>query len=426
MTITLSHTQDAGAVRTGILPNGVRILTESLAESRTASVGLWLPVGSRDEAAGFHGSTHFLEHLVFKGTAGRSALDIAEAFDRVGAEANAATSKEYTCYYARLLDRDLPMAVEVLCDMVTGALLEPGAFELERGVILEELAMAADDPADVAGEAFAAAVFAGSELARPIGGTPDSIKALDRDAVWGHYRRHYRPDNLVVTAAGAVDHDQLAQMVAQGLARGGWADGPAAPSSRRPSTPAALPPKGEVRAIARPTEQAHVLVGCRGGTATNPDRYAMAALTTVLGGGMSSRLFQEIREARGLAYSTYAMAEQLSDAGAFGLYAACAPGAVEPVQELMEQIWAAVAGQGVTEDELARAKGQLAGGTVLALEDPHSRMNRLGMAELVTGELPTIDQVLARIDAVTAAQVQELAANLSARPRSRVVVAPDR
>ncbi|MCL2803577.1 MAG: insulinase family protein [Micrococcales bacterium] len=396
--------------------------------AHSVSIGLWVPVGSRDEASDTLGATHFLEHLLFKGTKTLTAVDIAESFDRVGGEANALTAKEYTCYHARLLARDLPMAVRVLTEMLTRAALAQADFETERSVILEELAMAADDPVDVAGEAFAAAVFGDSPLARPIGGTPETIKAQSRDGVEAYYRRHYRPDNLVGTVAGAVEHAGLISLLEAGLDAGGWslaAKGAASPAPRRADGQGREPESGEGRrAIARPTEQAHVILGCPGLMVNDPRRYVLAALGTVLGGGMSSRLFQEIRERRGLAYSTYALTELHSDAGAFGLYAGCAPAAVDQVSELMASIWADLAKNGPRQGELERAKGQISGGTVLALEDPQARMNRLGLAETVTGRWLTVEEVLAKIDAVTVDQVRELAQELAARPRQHVIVTP--
>src|SRR5690606_11619456 len=219
----LTAEQDGGAlVRRSVLPGGIRVLTEHMPGVRSATVGAWVGVGSRDERDGHHGSTHFLEHLLFKGTARRTAMDIAEAFDAVGGEANAATGKEHTCYYARVLDADLPMALDVIADMVTRARIDPHELETERGVILEELAMNDDDPADVVHEQFAAAVLGHHDLGRPIGGTPDTIRAVPRDAVWEHYQEHYAPQTLVVTAAGNVDHEAICAQVHEALTAGGW------------------------------------------------------------------------------------------------------------------------------------------------------------------------------------------------------------
>ncbi|GAA3811907.1 M16 family metallopeptidase [Cellulomonas soli] len=425
--------QDGDAhVRRSVLPGGVRVLTEHMPGLRSATVGAWVGVGSRDESDGHHGSTHFLEHLLFKGTARRSAMDIAEAFDAVGGEANAATGKEHTCYYARVLDTDAPMAVDVIADMVTSARIDPDELETERGVILEELAMNDDDPSDVVHEQFAAAVLGEHPLGRPIGGTPDTIRAVPREAVWAHYREHYRPGTLVVTAAGGIDHDALCAQVTQALADGGWAlDPEAAPTGRRTVATRALSPgtdglpaQGVEVTLRRSTEQANVIIGCTALTATDPRRFTLSVLNAVLGGGMSSRLFQEIREKRGLAYSTYSFASGHAETGTFGLYAGCTPTRIDEVEALLAAEWERLADSGITAAELERSIGQLSGGLVLGMEDTGSRMSRLGKAELVHGELLSLDESLERIRAVTAAQVQELAAELAGLPRSVVRIGP--
>ena len=398
---------------------------------RSATVGAWVGVGSRDETSGHFGSTHFLEHLLFKGTARRSAMDIAEAFDAVGGEANAATGKEHTCYYARVLDTDLPMAVDVIADMVTSARLETDELETERGVILEELAMNDDDPSDVVHEQFASGVLGEHPLGRPIGGTPETIREVPRDAVWEHYRWHYRPQTLVVSAAGGVDHDTLCAQVADALAAGGWdlADD-ASPTGRRDvarelgAGEHGLPIVGVERSVRRHTEQANVIVGCTSLTATDDRRFTLSVLNAVLGGGMSSRLFQEVREKRGLAYSTYSFASGHADTGVFGLYAGCTPAKVDEVVALMVAEWERLAETPITSAELERSVGQLSGGLVLGMEDTGSRMSRLGKAELVHGALLSIDESLERVRAVTVQDVQELAAELASRPRSVVRVGP--
>jgi predicted Zn-dependent peptidase len=430
----LTAGQDGGAiVRRSVLPGGIRVLTEAMPGLRSATVGAWVGVGSRDERDGHHGSTHFLEHLLFKGTARRDAMDIAEAFDAVGGEANAATGKEHTCYYARVLDADVPMAVDVITDMVTSATLDADELEIERGVILEELAMNDDDPSDVAHEQFAAVVLGHHPLGRPIGGTPGTIEGVPRAAVLDHYTEHYRPQTLVVTAAGGVDHDVLCDQVLAAVRTGGWSlDGTAVPTARRPAAPLrpgdpdGLPADGTELVVHRTTEQANVVVGGLGLTATDERRFVLSVLTTALGGGMSSRLFQEIREKRGLAYSTYAFSSQHADAGVFGLYAGCTPSKVDEVLDLLHREWDRLAADGITEQELRRSIGQLSGGLVLGLEDSGSRMSRLGKAELVHGQLLSQDESLDRIRAVTREQVQDLAAELAARPRSVVKVGPFR
>ncbi|WP_375165523.1 M16 family metallopeptidase [Cellulomonas sp.] len=401
------------------------MLTEHMPGLRSATVGAWVGVGSRDETSGHYGSTHFLEHLLFKGTARRTAMDIAEAFDAVGGEANAATGKEHTCYYARVLDADVPMAVDVIADMVTSARLDVDELETERGVILEELAMNDDDPSDVAHEQFATAVFGDTPLGRPIGGTPQTIRSVPRDAVWEHYRQHYRPETLVVTAAGGVDHDALCAQVVDALTAGGWAlDADASPASRRTVSDAVASAGPVELTVRRQTEQANVIVGGLCLTATDPRRFALSVLNAALGGGMSSRLFQEVREKRGLAYSTYSFASGHADTGLFGLYAGCTPAKVDQVTELMVAELERMADAPMGKAELARSIGQLSGGLVLGMEDTGSRMSRLGKAELVHGELLSLDESLERVRAVTAAEVQELAAELAATPRSVVRVGP--
>ncbi|MEE1621949.1 pitrilysin family protein [Zafaria sp. J156] len=423
---TILHGEAGGAlVRRSVLPGGVRVLTEAMPGQRSATIGFWIGVGSRDEAAGQHGSTHFLEHLLFKGTRRRTALEIASAFDEVGGESNAATAKENTCYFARVLDSDLDLAIDVIADMVTSAVLDEDELEQERSVILEEIAMDGDDPADVAHEKFVAAVLGEHALGRPIGGTPEAILAIGRDAVVDHYRRYYTPDELVITAAGSLDHDAVCARVLEALREAGWdLDGAAIPAPRRSTEPAEIQGQHTIDVIRRPVEQANIIMGCPGIVATDDRRHTMSVLNAVLGGGMSSRLFQEIREKRGLVYSTYSFSAAYSDAGYFGMYAGCSPAKTGQVIALLAQELDQLAADGITEEELRKAVGQLSGGMVLALEDPGSRMSRLGRAELVTGVFQDIDESLARIRAVTRQDVQDLARELAGRRRTVTVVGP--
>jgi len=406
-------------VRRTVLPNGARVLSERVPGARSATVGFWVTVGSRDEtgADGTHsssfGSTHFLEHLLFKGTGSRTALDIAVSFDSVGGEHNAATSKEYTCYYAKVQDKDLTMAVEVIGDMITSSLIDPDEFDNERQVILEELAMAEDDPADVAGERLYQAVLSGHPLGRPIGGDPATIRAATREAVWHHYRATHQPANLVIAAAGAVDHDRLVADVTAALARSD-AGGHAAPAARRPVAPAELGYRSSVVTIQRPVEQVNLFLGVPGLVASDERRTVLAVLNSVFGGGMSSRLFQESREKRGLAYSVYSFAAGFSDAGVFGVYAGCAPRKAPQVVELARAELARIAEYGITGEELRRAVGQLSGASALALEDSDTRMTRLGRAEISMAEFSDLDESLRRLALVTAPEVQALAAEFAA------------
>ncbi|WP_072313087.1 M16 family metallopeptidase [Agrococcus sp. Marseille-P2731] len=404
-------------VRRSVLPSGVRVLTERVPGAASASVGFWVPVGSRDERDDARGATHFLEHLLFKGTRTRTAFDIAVAFDEVGGEHNALTAKEHTCYYAKVRDRDLGMAVDVLADMVTSSLLDAGEFEHEREVILEELAMADDDPGDVAGERLSELVHGvEAPLGRPIGGTSASIRAVSRDRVAEHYREHYGASDLVVTVAGAVDHDTVVEQLQEALSRYGWALTAGSPKERRDG---ALQPSsdGGLTVVRRPLEQVSLMLGTPGLTAGDPRRSTMAVLNAVLGSGMSSRLFQEIREKRGLAYSVYSFASGYADAGVMGMAAACQPHKTLEVAGLMLSELERLA-EGVADDELRRAKGQLAGGSALALEESDTRMSRLGRAELTLGAFLDIDATLERIERVTEADVRELAVQLASGPRS--------
>jgi predicted Zn-dependent peptidase len=422
-------------VRRSVLPSGVRILSEHVPGSRSATLGYWVAVGSRDELGPVpatetrpgresgYGSTHFLEHLLFKGTPTRTALDIAIAFDSVGGEHNALTAKEHTCYYARVRDHDLAMAVDVIADMLTSSLLDPVEFENERGVILEELAMADDDPADVTSERFFEAVLGEHPLGRPIGGSPETITAVSRDAVWNHYRANYRAQDLVITVAGAVDHDELVAGVTSALGKAGWDLYIAAsPVGRRDADADIIQRGSPLVVVKRPIEQANIIAGVAGLAAADDRRATLSVLNSVFGGGMSSRLFQEIREKRGLAYSVYSFSPSYSDAGLFGIYAGCSPSKVAKVVELMLSEFELLASSDVTDEELRRAVGQLSGASALALEDSDTRMSRLGRSELTLGEFVDLDESLRRLAMVTTSGIRELAEELVARPLSIAAV----
>ena len=420
----LEFTASGGStVRRTVLPSGVRVLTETVPGAQSASVSFSVAVGSRDEVDGHHGSTHFLEHLLFKGTKTRTALDIAVAFDSVGGASNASTGKEHTSYYARVQDKAIPVAVQVIADMLTSSVIDAVEFENERTVILEELAMNDDDPQDVAHEKFFEAVLGGHELGRPIGGTPETIKAVTRAAVWQHYQNNYRPEDLVITAAGGVNHDALLALVAENLALAGWNSSlKATPRDWRSQVVAVIEPKPSVKVINRPIAQANIILGSLGLVAGDKRRYAMAVLNTVLGGGMSSRLFQEIREKRGLAYSVYSFNQGYSDAAAFGLYAGCSPQKATEVIKLMLDELGKVSVDGITEAELALAKGNISGGLALKFESTQARMSRLSGAELTDGEFIDLDESLARYAAVQLAEVQDLAKLMFDAPKSFVAV----
>jgi predicted Zn-dependent peptidase len=420
----LSFTASGGSsVRRSVLPSGVRILTEHVPGSQSVSVSFSVAVGSRDETNNHFGSTHFLEHLLFKGTKTRTAMDIAVAFDSVGGSSNASTGKEHTSYYAKVQDKALPIAVEVIADMLTSSLIDETEFENERPVILEELAMNDDDPQDVVHEAFSSAVLGDHPLGRPIGGTIETITAVSRAAVWEHYQNNYRPQDLVVAAAGSVDHQELIKLVEQGLATAGWDLGlQAKPVPRRLLNPAKISRGSKLNVIHRPISQVNIMVGSEGLYVDDPRRYAMGVLNTVLGGGMSSRLFQEIREKRGLAYSVYSFNQGYSDAATFGLYAGCSPAKAKEVTELMIAELDKVAQSGITSEELSLARGNISGSLALKFETNQARMSRLASAEIVAGEFMDLDETIERFAAVELSQVQALAQDLLKLPRSIVAV----
>ncbi|WP_121252408.1 M16 family metallopeptidase [Nocardioides ferulae] len=411
-------------VRRTLLPGGLRVVTEEMAGARSASVGVWVGVGSRDETATLHGCSHFLEHLLFKGTRERSALDISVALDAVGGEFNAFTAKEYTCFHARVLDQDLPLAVDVLGDMITSSTLLEVDVEAERDVILDEIAMHDDDPDDVVHNLFAAQAWGEeSPLGRPIAGTEASIEALTRAQIRRFYRRHYRPANMVVAAAGHLDHDTVVEQVRTAFGRNGFLEGDEPP----------VPPRGGVRArtvtpgavfAERPFEQVNVVLGMRGVTRNDDRRFALGVLNTALGGGTSSRLFQEVRERRGLAYSVFSFASHHADSGLVGVSVGCLPNKLDDVLATVRAELARVATEGITGDELVRGQGMLRGGLVLGLEDSGSRMSRLGKAELVYDQLLGIDEVIARIEAVTLDDIRSIARDVFGQPEVLAVVGP--
>jgi predicted Zn-dependent peptidase len=408
-------------LRRTVLPGGLRIVSESLPAVRSAAFGIWAGVGSRDEDTSHVGATHYLEHLLFKGTSRRTAMEISAAVEAVGGELNAFTGKEYTCYYARVLDADLPLAIDVVCDMLTGSTITLKDVEAERGVILEEIAMNDDDPSDVVHEAFTARLFGDTPLGRPILGTVDSIKTITRDQIAEHYAARYRPENLVVAAAGNVDHDTLVALVRQAF---GDAAADATPEPPRLSGPGAASPVAGIRLVSRPTEQANVVLGTQGLARTDPRRWAFGVLNAALGGGMSSRLFQEVREKRGLAYSVYSFATQHADVGMFGVYAGCLPAKTAEVLAICREELEKVAVSGLTDAELDRGKGHMRGSMVLSLEDPSSRMSRIGKSELVQPRFEPVDEVLGKIAAVTHDDVRAVAEQVINQPKVLAVVGP--
>ena len=410
-------------VRRTVLKGGLRVVTEQVPGVRSAAVGVFVQVGSRDEAPHLNGASHFLEHLLFKGTPTRSAMDISAALDEVGGEFNAYTAREYTCYHARVLDDDLPTALDVLGDMLTSSLIESVDVEAEREVILDEIAMHDDDPDDVVHNLFAATAWAGTPLSRPIAGSVETIRALTRAQIRGYYKRRYRPETMTLAVAGNVDHADVVRLARRAFGRNGFLDGSATPAGPRLAARPRRLHAGSSR-TSRPFEQVNVVLGMQGLTRSDPRRHTLAILNAALGGGSSSRLFQEVRERRGLAYSVYSFGLGYSDAGMVGVAAGSLPSKADDLLRVVREELIRVADIGLSEEEIARGKGQTRGGLVLSLEDTGSRMTRLGEAELFQRRLLSVDEVLDRIDAVTVEDVHALARELYTRPETLAVVGP--
>jgi predicted Zn-dependent peptidase len=396
------------------LDNGVAVITEPMTEVRSASVGFWFDVGSRDEPDPLAGTSHFLEHLLFKGTPTRSAKDIADLFDAVGGDVNAFTGKEYTCYFCRVLDDDIPMALDVLADMVTNSTIEQRELESERKVILEEIAMHEDAPDELVHDLFYRSMWDGHPLGRPVLGYNDTIGSVARNDVMAYWRERYSPSNLVVAAAGSIRHDELVARVSELTKEAGGRH------TLRAGTPPT--PAPGVNVFKRPTEQAHIVYGTEGLHRSHADRHALTILDTVVGGGMSSRLFQEVREKRGLAYSVYSYRSLFADTGTFVVYAGTTPQNAETVVELIRDEIASVVEQGITEVELERAKGHVKGSLVLSSEDPGSRMNRLGRQQLTTGEILTTDELIDVFDRIEMEDVTRVAQAVLGSGRFRVTI----
>ena len=404
------------------LPSGLRIVTEEVSSVRSVAVGIWANVGSRDESPSVAGASHFLEHLLFKGTTTRSALDISAAIDAVGGEMNAFTGKEYTCFYARVIDSDFSIAAEVICDMIRDSLVRSEDVDSERTVVLEEIAMRDDDPSDLVHDLFAETLFGNTPIGRPILGTVESITNMSRRAVNDYYKRKYLPENLVVAVAGNVSHERVVERIVELL--GDFLSGSAKPAALRPTSRVKAQGRGDIGLIYRKSEQANVLLGFPSIDRNDERRFALSVLTSALGGGMSSRLFQEVREKRGLAYSVYASMQQFAGAGILSLYAGCNPEKTSEVTSIFREVLHSIVQSGLTIEELERAKGQVAGSMVLGQEDTGSRMVRIGKSELVYGEIKSMDEILANVRAVDDAHIAELAREIFDAQPTLAIVGP--
>jgi predicted Zn-dependent peptidase len=411
------------SVRRTVLPSGLRIVTEEVPSVRSAAIGIWVNVGSRDETPAVAGASHFLEHLLFKGTTRRTALEISSTIEAVGGEMNAFTSKEYTCFYARVIDTDLPMAIDVVSDLITSSIVSALDVDAERKVVLEEIAMRDDDPSDLVHDLYAETYYGDTQLGRPILGTIKSIKDMTRSSVFNYYKKKYLPQDLVVAVAGNIKHKRVVAMVEEALSRDNFLDVKGSPQIR-PNTPVKTKPMQSVGLMTRKTEQAHMFYGMEGVARSDERRFAMGVLASALGGGMSSRLFQEIREKRGLAYSVYAYAQQFAGSGQIGFYAGCNPTKAIEVVEIIREVLADVAENGMSHEEVERAKGAVRGSLVLSQEDSGSRMSRIGKNEIVYGQVMGFDEILKAISRVNPTDVREIASEFLTKSPTLALVGP--
>jgi predicted Zn-dependent peptidase len=414
---------EQSTIRRTVLPGGLRVVTERVPSVRSASVGVWVNVGSRDEGPTVAGAAHFLEHLLFKATPTRTSVEIAQSVDSVGGELNAFTSKEHTCYYAHVLDDDLEMAVDLVADVVLNGVCAAEDVELERDVVLEEIAMRDDDPEDTLGDVFLSAMFGEHPVGRPVIGSVESVSGMTRNQLRSFHVRRYIPERMVLAVAGNIDHDHVVALAREFF-------GPRLVTGRKPqpirtgngrvATPPAL------TLVSRDCEQTHLTLGVRVPGRHQSDRWALSVLNTALGGGLSSRLFQEIRETRGLAYSVYSALDTFADSGVFSVYAGCLPERFDEVVRLTAEVLETVAREGITEAECRIAKGALRGGLLLGLEDSASRMNRLGRTELNYGQYRTLTSTLRHIEQVSVEDVNAVAAKVLTGRFGAAVLGPHR
>jgi predicted Zn-dependent peptidase len=410
-------------LRKTVHPSGLRIVTEEIPNVRSAAFGVWVNVGSRDESPKVAGASHFLEHLLFKGTKSRTALEISSAIEAVGGEMNAFTSKEYTCFYARVIDTDLPLAIDVIADLITSSLGRPEDVESERKVVLEEISMRDDDPSDLVHDLFSETFFGDTPVGRPILGTVNSINEISRNSVFNYYKKKYLPQDIVVSVAGNIKHQKVIDQVIKAMSKDEFLGSEKNSANMRASTP--IRRKGEqVGLIYRKTEQAHLFLGVDGVARDDERRFSMSVLSAALGGGMSSRLFQEVREKRGLAYSVYSYAQQFAGTGMLGFYAGCTPQKATEVIRIIREILNDVAINGLTHEELLRAQGAVKGTLVLSQEDTGSRMSRIGKSELVHGEVLGFDEILGAISSVTSSDIRELASEFLTKSPTLAIVGP--
>ena len=401
----LSLSGDTSLFQRSTLENGITVLSEKIPFVRSVSLGFWVTTGSRDEDPDKNGISHLIEHMLFKGTSTRSAYDIALEIERVGGVLNAFTGKELTCYYAHVLDENLPLAVTLLSDMLTASLFTPEDIVKEQHVILEEISDANEIPEDRIQECFYRDLFADHPLARPVMGVESTVMGLTRDDLVQYMSETYCPDRIFVAAAGNVEHKDLCELIEQHFrlqTRPGH--------HRELSTPA--PAKAATREYTMPTQLGHVCIGARGLAFSDPNRYSVLILNTLLGGGMSSRLFQSVREQHALCYNIYSFIDAFIDTGVFCVYTATDPAKLQHALDVIRSEFDALRRNGISAAELAATKSQLKGSLMLGLEDTSSRMNRIAKMEIYLQQYYSLDDVIAGIDAVKPDDVNALASEL--------------
>jgi predicted Zn-dependent peptidase len=420
---------DLGALRdlveTTVGEGGLTVVTEHMPDVLSVSLGFWVGTGSVDEPEGIAGASHFLEHLLFKGTADRSAREIAEVVDAVGGDLNAFTTKEHTAFYVRLLAESADLGLDILSEIIWAPALRPDELEAERQVILEEILMHGDEPADEVHDLYNRAMYPGHPLGRDVLGLEATVQAATRQDIADFHRQHYRAANVVVTAAGRIDHQRIVDGIADRLDKAAAEVGReallggGAPVRHVPSAPAQ-----RRLVVNRQTEQAHVMVGMHGFERDHPDRQVLNVLDHILGGGMSSRLFQTIREERGLAYNVYSYRSGYQGTGDFAVYAGTAPARAAEVIDLITEELDRMAASGPTEQELQAARSHIRGATALGLEDSGARMSRLGRSQLAHGRVPSLAELDAQIAGVTTEDLARVAGEVLGSPRSLVVLGP--
>ena len=402
---------------------GLRIITDTDATVRSASVGYFVNIGSRDEAPAEAGASHFLEHVLFKGTSRRSAKEISSSIENLGGGINAYTTNEFTSFYAKVVDEDLPLAVDVLSDVITSAVVSNEEFETERNVVFQEMAMRDDDPQDCAEEAFGSAFWGDHPLGVSILGTKDSMGAITRDQIFNYYKSHYKPEAMVVSAAGNINHDKFVDLVKQNLLRDNFLVGSQPPKARdfAPFTPK---PKARVNIHNANFEQTNLFLGLEGVGRKDPRSTALKVLTIAIGSGMSSRLFQEIREKRGLVYSVDGLVRRYVGSGYFAIYAGCAPDKAAEVIKVAREILNDVAANGITDEEFSRGKNAVRAGVLLAGEDSAYRMDRVGSSEIWDGYAKSPDEMMSDLNLVTKEEVEEIAREFFTRPLTLGLAGP--